>query len=173
MARQTTLLDGPRMGYGPGPQQRRGAVPLSTVILGIVCLLLAGVLALSIAGRHQPSPAASTGTASQSADPTGDVSVPAGVVDTVAAFMSAWALAPAERDNKLAAVNTTGLGRTVNAATSATLAKGSTGDPVITRVDDQTIHAAQTLTDGSTVQLQLVFDQAAVYGWLVSSVQLT
>ena len=36
-----------------------------------------------------------------------------------------------------------------------------------TRVDDQQYAAEQPLTNGSTLRLQLVFDQAAIYGWLV------
>ena len=40
-----------------------------------------------------------------------------------------------------------------------------------TKADDQQYAADQPLTNGTTLRLQLVFDQAAIYGWLVSSVQ--
>ena len=66
-----------------------------------------------------------------------------------------------------------GVPGTVDDATAAKLAKAqAAGDPVYTRLTDRSLSADQRLADGSTVQLLLIFDQAAIYGWLVSSVQL-
>ena len=62
---------------------------------------------------------------------------------------------------------------TIDDATAAKLAKAqAAGDPAYTRLTDRSLSVDQRLADGSTVQLQMVFDQAAIYGWLVSSVQL-
>ena len=174
MAKHTSVLDGPRMGYGPGqPQGRGGGVPLSTVILAIVCVVLAGLLALSIAGRHQAATVAGTSTASGSPSPAATDAPPPGAADAVATFMAAWALPPADRDNSLASVTVTGVPDTIDDATAAKLAKTrQAGDAAYTRLTDRSLHVDQQLSDGSTVQLQLIFDQAAIYGWLVSSVQL-
>jgi hypothetical protein len=173
MGKQTSVLDGPRMGYGPGQQQSRGGVPLSTVILAIVCVVLAGLLALSIAGRHQAATVAGTSTASGSPSPTSTEAPPPGATDAVTTFFAAWALPPADRDNSLASVTVTGVPDAIDDATAVKLAKTkAVGDPAYTRLADRSLRADQRLADGSTVQLQMVFDQAAIYGWLVSSVQL-
>ena len=172
MGKQTSVLDGPRMGYGPGPQQNRSGVPLSTVILGIVCVVLAGLLALSLVGRQQSANVAGSAS-SASPSPSGTDAPPTGATDAVATFVNAWALPPAERDNSLASVTVTDVPETVDDATAAKLAKTKQlGDPAYTRLSDQTYRADQQLADGTTLHLQLIFDQAAVYGWLVSSVQL-
>jgi hypothetical protein len=172
MGKQTSVLDGPRMGYGPGQQQSRGGVPLSTVILAIVCVVLAGLLALSIAGRQQSGGVAGS-SASGSPSPAGTDAPPPGAADAVATFLAAWALPPADRDNSLASVTVTGVPDTIDDATAAKLAKTkAAGDPAYTRLTDRSLSVDQRLADGSTVQLQMVFDQAAIYGWLVSSVQL-
>ena len=171
MSRQSSVLDGPAMGYGPGQQQRRGGVPLSTVILAIVCVILALLLALSIAGRRQSTISTSTST-SASPSPSGTDTPPGGAADAVSTFVAAWSLPVADRDNALASVTVDGVPETVTDASAAKLAKAQPqGSVAYTRVNDRTIRADQALSDGSTLQLQLVFDQAAVYGWLVSSVQ--
>jgi hypothetical protein len=172
MGKQTSVLDGPRMGYGPGQQQSRGGVPLSTVILAIVCVVLAGLLALSIAGRQQ-STGVGGSSASGSPSPTSTEAPPPGATDAVTTFFAAWALPPADRDNSLASVTVTGVPDAIDDATAVKLAKTkAVGDPAYTRLADRSLRADQRLADGSTVQLQMVFDQAAIYGWLVSSVQL-
>lgn len=169
-ARQSTVLDGPQMGYGPSPRPRREGVPLSTVILAFVCVLLAGLLALSLAGRHQAGSRAGS-TSSASPSPTGEVP-PTGAADTVATFVSAWSLPASERDNTLAAITMTGVPAAIPESTAAQLAKTQASAPAsYTRIDSHTVTASQPLTDGSTLQLHLVFDQAAVYGWLISAVQ--
>lgn len=168
MAKHASVLDGPQMGYGVGPPSRPG-MSVSALILAIVCVTLAGLLALSLAGRHQ---AAVRAAASPSPSVSGTDVPPAGAPDAVAAFVGAWAQAPADRDNTLASVTVTGVAATVPSATAKTLATTQTsGAAAYTRIDDQHYTADQPLTDGSTLRLQLVFDQAAVYGWLVSSVQ--
>ncbi|MDN5804083.1 MAG: hypothetical protein L0H26_05775 [Microlunatus sp.] len=173
MAKQSTVLDGPHMGYGPVQQQHKRGVPLSTVILGIVCVLLAGTLALSIAGRHQSSTTGPAPATTGTATPSGAAAAPPGAVEAATTFTRAWSLPPAERDDTLAAVTVTGLPNNIPSATTAKLTKLTpTGQPATTRVSDTTVQAEQLLSDGSTVRLQLVFEQAAIYGWLVSSVQL-
>lgn len=171
MSRRSSVLDGPGMGYGPGPQQRRGGVPLSTVVLGIVCVVLALLLALSLAGRRQSTNAASAPT-SASPSPSGTDTPPGGAADAVATFVAAWSLPVADRDNTLASVTVDGVTAKIPGASAAKLATAKPQGPVAyTRVNDRTIRADQALSDGSMLQLELVFDQAAVYGWLVSSVQ--
>lgn len=174
MGKQTTILDGPQMGYGPAPR-RQGGVPLSTVILAIVCVVLAGLLALSIAGRHQASSQASNPSTGGSVSPSPNVEEPPrGVTDTVSIFLSAWSLPPDARDDALAGITLTdGLPTAEDKATAAKLAKTpASGAAVYTKINDKTVRAEQPLVDGSTLQLQLVFDSAAIYGWLISSVQL-
>lgn len=172
MGKQSSVLDGPRMGYGPVQQQRRGGVPLSTVILAIVCVILAALLALSIAGRNQAT-TTTMSAATATPSPSGTDTPPAGAADAVTTFVSAWSLPEADRDNMLASVTVTGVPATVTDPTAAKLAKASpSGEVSYTRVNDRTIRADQPFADGSTLHLQLVFDQAAIYGWLVSSVQL-
>lgn len=168
MGKHTSVLDGPQMGYGIGPPSRPG-LPPSALILAIVCITLAGLLALSLAGRHQ---AAVRAAASPSPSASGTDVPPAGAPDAVAAFIGAWAQEPADRDNVLASVTVTGMAATVEPATAKTLTTSqASGAAAYTRIDDQQYAADQPLTDGSTLRLRLVFDQAAVYGWLVSSVQ--
>jgi len=169
MGKHTSVLDGPQMGYGVGSPPRAAGVSLSTLILTVVCVVLAGLLALTLAGRHQ---AAVRAAASPSPSASGTDVPPAGAPDAVAAFVGAWALEPADRDNVLASVTVTGVAQTVAPATAKALAAAHPSRPAgFTRIDDQRYAAEQPLTDGSTLQLELVFDQAAVYGWLVSTVQ--
>jgi len=169
MGKRASVLDGPKMGYGPSNQQR-GGVPLSTVILAGVCLVLAALLALSIAGRHQAATSDAGGTPAASPSPT--EAPPAGATDAVTTFVAAWSMTPAERDNALASVTQPGVPETVPSATAAALAKAQPTEPATySRVTSQILRADQPLSDGSTLQLQLVFDQAAIYGWLISSVQ--
>ena len=169
MSRRSSVLDGARLGYGPTLQQPRGRGPVRTIILGVICLLLVGALALSVSGRHQSSrdgTPTTTGSAGFSIETT-----PAGVAATTSRFLYAWTLNAADRDNALASVTLTGT--KIDAQAAAALSQHRpVGDPVLTAVDDRTEHAAQTLTGGFTVQLQLLPDQAALYGWLISSVQL-
>ena len=149
-------------------------MPLSTVILAIVCVVLAGLLALSIAGRHQ---AASGGR-----------------------YLNGLRVAQSVRHRRTAA-RCRRRGRHVRRCLGAAAGRsrqqpglghrdGCAGHdrrrhrgetrqgpagrrcPAYTRLTDRSLHVDQQLADGSTVQLQLVFDQAAIYGWLVSSVQL-
>ena len=168
MGKHASVLDGPQMGYGVGPPSRPG-MSLPALILALVCLTLAGLLALSLAGRHQ---AAIRAAASPSPSASGNDVPPAGAPDAVAAFIGAWAQAPADRDNVLASVTVTGVAATVAPSTAEMLATtNASGVAAYTKIDDQHYTADQPLTNGSTLRLQLVFDQAAVYGWLVSSVQ--
>jgi hypothetical protein len=158
------------MGYGPPTRQRPDGVPLTTVVLAIVCLVLAGLLALGLAGRHQAS---SSSTASASASPSGTDVPPAGAADAVAVFVGAWSLPAGDRDNALASVTATGVPAAVPEATAAQLAKTRPSEPAgYTRIDPRTVIVSQPLADGSTLELRLVFDPAASYGWLVSAVQL-
>jgi hypothetical protein len=157
------------MGYGTGSPQRAAGVSLSTLILAVVCVALAALLALTLAGRHQ---AAVRAAASPSPSASGTAVPPAGAPDAVAAFVGAWALAPADRDDVLASVTVTGVAETVAPATARAWATTHpSGAAAFARVDDQQYTADQPLTNGSAMRLHLVFDQAAVYGWLVSSVQ--
>lgn len=169
MGKHASVLDGPQMGYGVGPPSRPG-MSLSGLILAVVCVTLAGLLVLSLAGRHQAAMRAAAASPSPSA--SGNDVPPAGAPDAVAAFIGAWAQAPADRDNVLASVAVTGVAATVQPATAKTLATTqASGVAAYTKIDDQHYTADQSLTNGATLRLQLVFDQAAVYGWLVSSVQ--
>ena len=173
MSRKSSVLDGPGMGYGPAQHQRQRGVPLSTVILAGVCVILALLLALSLAGRRQAAVTSAAAPATAVPSPSGTDIPPGGASDTVSTFIAAWSLPTAERANALASVTVDGVSKTVSEAAAAKLATSQPqGAAAYTRVNDRTIRADQALTSGSRLQLQLVFDQAAVYGWLVTSVQV-
>src|SRR4051794_32690837 len=68
--RERNPLDGPGMGYGPAQAAGRKGVPRSTVVLAVICVLLAAALAFVLLQRTTPTagPAApQTPTATPSA----------------------------------------------------------------------------------------------------------
>lgn len=169
MSQRSSVLDGPRMGYGP-VQHHPSRARTSSAMLGIICVLLAGALTLTVAGRHHSARAADAATPAVPSA-AAETIAPAGVAETTSTFLNAWRLAPTDRDNTLAAVTVTGL-NIDPASITALMEQRPVNDPVVGGVEEGTVHAAQTLTGGFTVQLQLLPDKAAVYGWLISSVQL-
>jgi hypothetical protein len=186
-------LDGPGMGYGPTwPAARRG-VPLSTVVLAVVCLLLAVALAVVLLQRTPPTagPVATTPTPAQTtASPTPTVSPtpvrettpgtdateradePAGVREAATMFLRAWREPSAEvRVPLLRVVATESLTDQLTDVDPAKIVKAKpVGDLVVSQASDYAAAADQRLSNKTTVRMQLVYDPASRYGWLVDTI---
>ena len=186
-------LDGPGMGYGPPRASDRRGVPLSTVVLAGVCLLLSVALAVVLLQRTPPTadPAAEptpTPTRSASASPTPTASPapqttpgtdaseradePAGVRDAATVFLQAWQEPSAEvRVPMLREVATDSLTEQLTDVDPAKISKAKlVGDLVVSQASDYAANADQRLAAKSTVRMQLVYDPASRYGWLVDSI---
>ena len=185
------------MGYGPYPTARRG-VPRSTVVLAVVCLLLTIALAVVLLQRTAPSagPVAaaptptptpartSTGspTPSASATPSEQITAgtdateradePAGVRDAATVFLKAWREPSADvRVRLLREVATDSLTEQLTDVDPAKIVQARpVGDLVVTEASDYAVNADQRLSDKTRVRMQLVYDPASRYGWLVDSI---
>jgi hypothetical protein len=185
------------MGYGPYPAARRG-VPRSTVVLAVVCLLLA--IALTVVLLQRPAPTAgpvaaaptptptpattSTGspTPSVSATPSSSVTAgndaseradePAGVRDAATVFLQAWREPSADvRVPMLREVATDSLTEQLTDLDPAKIVKAKpVGDLVISQASDYAASADQRLSDKTRVRMQLVYDPVSRYGWLVDTI---
>jgi hypothetical protein len=186
-------LDGPGMGYGPTwPAARRG-VPRSTVVLAVVCLVLAVALAVVLLQRTSPTagPVAATPTPTPTtASPTPTVSPtpatpttpgtdateradePAGVRDAATQFLAAWQEPSAEvRIPMMSEVATASLTEQLSDVDPAKIVKAKpVGDLVVLQASDYAASADQRLSDKTTVRMQLVYDPASRYGWLVDTI---
>ena len=188
-------LDGPGMGYGPPSAVVRRGVPRSTVVLAVLCLLLAVALAVVLLQRTPPTagPAAvptPTPTRSTSAAPTPaatptpapqttpgtDASEradePAGVRDAATVFLQAWRERSAEvRVPMLREVATDSLTEQLSDVDPAKISKAKpVGDLVVSQASDYAANADQRLSNKRTVRMQLLYDPASRYGWLVDSI---
>jgi len=195
-------LDGPAMGYGPvGGTDRRGS-PVVTVVLALVCLLLAATLAfvllrpsgsltaapvvtVTAAGPVPtpvgPAPASPSVAGSASATPsvtpsgtdaTERADEPAGVRDAVAAFLRAWLERDADVRVPLLQVSATeSLAEKLSDVDPAKIPKAKpVGRPVVSAASDYSAVADQKMSDQSAVRMELVYDPASRYGWLVDTV---
>jgi cytoskeletal protein RodZ len=201
MARRTrhqSQLDGPGMGYGPVPLSARRRVPRSTVVLAVVCLLLAAALAVVLLQRTAPTagPAAAptqtptpgqtasavsptpkaSPTSSSAATPGSDASEradePAGVRDAATQFIRAWQEPSADvRVPMMTEVATVGLTEQLSDIDPAKISKAKpVGDLVVVQASDYAANADQRLSDKTTVRMQLVYEPASRYGWLVDTI---
>jgi len=188
-------LDGPGMGYGPNwPAARRG-VPRSSIVLAVLCLLLAVALAVVLLQRTPPTagPTAATPTPTAtsprsvaSATPTvspaspstpgTDASEradePAGVRNAATMFLRAWREPSAEvRLPLLRVVATDSLTEQLTDVDPAKIVKARpVGKLVVSQASDYAASADQRLSDKTTVRMQLVYDPASRYGWLVDTI---
>ena len=187
-------LDGPGMGYGPPRASDRRGVPRSTVVLAVVCLLLSVALAVVLLPRTRPTadpaavPSTPTPTQSASASPTPTASPaskttpgtdaseradePAGVREAATVFLQAWQEPSAEvRAAMMSEVATDSLTEQLTDVDPAKVSEAKpVGDMVISQASDYAANADQRLSDKSTVRMQLVYDPASRYGWLVDSI---
>jgi hypothetical protein len=188
-------LDGPGMGYGPPSAAARGGVPRSTVVLAVLCLLLAVALAVVLLQRTGPTagPAAAptpTPTPALTSSPTPTVSPtpgtpitpgtdatervdePAGVRDAATIFLRAWREPQADvRVPMLRVVATDSLTEQLTDVDPAKIVKAKpVGDLVIDQASDYAAIADQRLSNKTTVRMQLVYDPASRYGWLVDTI---
>jgi hypothetical protein len=188
-------LDGPGMGYGPPSAAARSGVPRSTVVLAVLCLLLAVALAVVLLQRTGPTagPAAAptpTPTPALTSSPTPTVSPtpgtpitpgtdatervdePAGVRDAATIFLRAWREPQADvRVPMLRVVATDSLTEQLTDVDPAKIVKAKpVGDLVIDQASDYAAIADQRLSNKTTVRMQLVYDPASRYGWLVDTI---
>jgi hypothetical protein len=193
-------LDGPGMGYGPPRAAAAGGVPRSAVVLALVCVLLAVALAVVLLQRTpstagpatattptpavsakptpaSPSPSATVLTPSASATTPGtDASEragePAGVRAAATQFLRAWREpSAAVRVPMLSQVATNRLTEQLNDVDPAKVIKAKPVGPlVVSQASDYAASADQKLSDRSTVRMQLVYDPASRFGWLVDTI---
>ena len=198
MARNRTPLDGPGMGYGPPPAAARRGMPRSTVVLAVICLLLAAALTVVLLQRTPPTagPAATptstptpgptssaispTPTASPTPGPettpgtdaTERAGEPAGVRRAATLFLRAWQQPSAKvRVAILPEVATDSLTEQLSDVDPAKISKAKpVGDMVVGQASDYAATADQRLSNKTTVRMQLVYEPASRYGWLVDSI---
>ena len=198
-------LDGPGMGYGPAAGADRRGTPVVTVVLALVCLLLAAaltVLLLRPTGQTAaPAPvvtvtttaAAPTPSAGSSAsgspsvagpitatapptpggtDATQRADEPEGVRESAAAFLRGWLEPKKTVRVKLLQVSATDslLDRLADVDPAKIPDTEPKGKLVVPSASDYAAVADQKMSDGSTVRLELVYEPASRYGWLVDSV---
>ena len=189
-------LDGPGMGYGPPSAAARGGVPRSTVVLAVLCLLLAVALVVVLLQRTGPTagpaaaptqtPALTPSTASPTptvsptpgtptvggSDATERADEPAGVRDAATIFLRAWREPEADvRVPMLRVVATDSLTEQLTDVDPGKIVKAKpVGDLVIDQASDYAAIADQRLSNKTTVRMQLVYDPASRYGWLVDTI---
>jgi hypothetical protein len=190
------LLDGPATGYGPLQAATRRRVPRSTVVLALLCVALTIALALVLLQRRtptsgtaappatptvtvQPSPTATSPSASPTTSgstPATDASEragePAGVREAATEFLRAWREPSAEvRVRLMSEVATDSLTEKLTDVDPAKIPRAKpVGKLVIGQASDFAATADQRLSNHSTVRMQLVYDPASRYGWLVDTI---
>jgi hypothetical protein len=192
-------LDGPGMGYGPPRAAAPGGVPRSTLVLALVCVLLAVALVVVLLQRSPStagpgaattptrvatvkpipasSPSSTVSTPSGSATTPGtDASEragePAGIRDAASQFLRAWREpSAAVRVPMLSQVATDRLTEQLRDVDPAKVIKAKpVGRLVVGQASDYAASADQKLSDKSTVRMQLVYDPASRFGWLVDTI---
>jgi hypothetical protein len=187
-------LDGPGMGYGPAQAAGRTGVPRSTVVLAVICVLLAAALAVVLLQRTTPtagpaaaqtptptpsatSPAPSPSPATNTPTPAGTDATersgePTGVRKAATLFLHAWREPEADvRVPMLRVVATDSLTEQLTDVDPAKIVKAKpVGKMVIVQASDYAATADQRLSDKRTVRMQLIYDPASRYGWLVDTI---
>jgi hypothetical protein len=187
-------LDGPGMGYGPAQAAARTGVPRSTVVLAVICLLLAAALVVVLLQRTAPTAgpaAASSATPTPSTtspsptvspapgppstpgtDATERAGEPAGVRKAATLFLRAWREPSADvRVPLLRVVATDSLTEQLTDVDPAKIVKAKpVGDLVVGEASDYAASADQRLSNHTTVRMQLIYDPASRYGWLVDTI---
>ena len=187
------------MGYGPPRAAARRGVPRSTMVLTVVCLLLAVALAVVLlqptpptAGEAAaPTPTPTPVLTPSAASPTPTVSPtpgletttpgtdasertdePAGVRDAATQFLQAWQEPSAEvRVAMMSEVATDSLTEQFTDVDPAKISDAKpAGDMVISQASDHAANADQRLSDKSTVRMQLVYEPSSRYEWLVDKI---
>ena len=195
MSRRRNPLDGPGMGYGlPGAAARTG-VPRSTVVLAVLCVLLATALAVVLLQRTAPTagpaaapatptPTVSAATPTPTASPVSSTPTiagtdaseradePAGVRKTATLFLRAWREPQADvRVPLLRVVATDSLTEQLSDVDPGKIVKAKpVGDLVVNEASDFAASADQRLSNKTTVRMQLIYDPASRYGWLVDTI---
>jgi hypothetical protein len=194
------LLDGPGMGYGPPRAAASGGVPRSTVVLALLCVLLAIALTVVLLQRTPstagpatattPTPAvtakptpASSPPPSRVSTPSGSAATPgtdaseragepAGVRAAATQFLRAWREpSAAVRVPLLSQVATNRLTEQLSDVDPAKVIKAKpVGQLLVSQASDYAASADQKLSDKSTVRMQLVYDPASRFGWLVDTI---
>ena len=198
-------LDGPGMGYGPTAGSDRRGSSLVTVILALLCLVLAATLAFVLlrpAGRLTAAPVVVTVTTTAGAptsapgsgapvspsvarsttpsssptpggtDATLRADEPEGVREAAATFLRGWLeRKKAVRVKRLQTAAAGSLPARLAAVDPAKIpAAEPKGDLVVPSASDSAAVADQKMSDGTTVRMELVYEPASRYGWLVDSV---
>jgi hypothetical protein len=190
------VLDGPATGYGPLQAATRRGVPRSTVVLALLCAVLTVALAVVLLQRRPPpagtavAPATTTVTAQPSSitsapsaspttsgiTPATDASEragePAGIREAASEFLRAWREPSAEvRVRLMSEVATESLTDKLTDVDPAKIPHAKpVGRLVIGQASDFAATADQRLSNHSTVRMQLVYDPASRYGWLVDTI---
>ena len=197
-------LDGPGMGYGPAVGSDRRGSPVVTVVLALVCLILAGTLAFvllrptggltaapvvtvtataaaptSAPGSPKQASPSVKGSATPSGSPTPggtDATLrtdePEGVRESAATFLRGW-LAPKKATRvELLQVSATDslLDKLVDVDPAKIPKAKPKGSLVVPQASDYAAVADQKMSDGTTVRMELVYEPASRYGWLVDTV---
>jgi hypothetical protein len=197
-------LDGPGMGYGPAAGADRRGTPVVTVVLALVCLLLAAALTVLLlrptgqtaapvpvvtvtttaaaptprAGPASGSPSVA-GTTAASASPTPggtDATLradePEGVRESAATFLRGWLEPKKSVRVRLLQVSTTDslLDRLADVDPAKIPDAKPKGALVVPSASDYSAVADQKMSDGTPVRMELVYEPASRYGWLVDSV---
>ena len=193
-------LDGPGMGYGLPRSAARGRVPRSTVVLALVCLLLVVALAVVLLQRPpstagptaattpapvdtaKPTPATSAPSSTVSTpavsettpgtDASERAGEPAGVRKAATQFLRAWREpSGAVRVSMLSQVATDRLTEQLSDVDPAKVIQAKpVGRLVVGQASDYAASADQKLSDKSMVRMQLVYDPASRFGWLVDTI---
>ena len=197
-------LDGPGMGYGPTAGSDRRGSPVVTVVLALVCLVLAGTLAFVLlrptgsrtaapvvtvtatavapsSAPASPAPAspsvAGSATPSRSPSPGGtDATLrtdePEGVRKSAATFLRGWLERKKAARVELLQVSATDnlLDQLVDVDPAKIPKVKPKGDLVVPEASDYAAVADQKMSDGTTVRMELVYEPASRYGWLVDTV---
>jgi hypothetical protein len=169
-------LDGPGMGYGLPQRENAKGVTVPTLVLGLLCVLLALALALALAGRRDSAAASPAVTVTVTAAPATATAAPvspaqAAAVTTATTFVRAWREPNvATRTALLHQVAAEPLAAQLVAVPAARIPKSTpVAGPVVTLGGETTATADQRLSDNTTMRMQLVFDSAAQYGWVVQT----
>jgi hypothetical protein len=201
-------LDGPGMSYGPVAGADRRGSPLVTVVLALVCLLLAATLAFvllrptaqtaapvvtvtaTVAATAPtpggtPAPGATPGSTaptvatSASASPTPggtDATLrtdePEGVREAATTFLRGWLEPKKAIRVPLLQVSATDslLDRLADVDPAKLPDAKPKGALVVVSASDFAAVADQKMSDGTTVRMELVYEPASRYGWLVDTV---
>ena len=193
--RERNPLDGPGMGYGPAQAAGRTGVPRSTVVLAVICVLLAAALCVVLLQRTAPTagpaaaattptpmpsatsptptPSPATGTPTPTGtDATERAGEPAGARRAATLFLRAWRARSADvRVPLLRVVATDSLAEQLTDVDPDKIVKARpVGKLVIVQASDYAATADQRLSNKTTVRMQLIYDPASRYGWLVDTI---